>query len=175
VGLIEAIGSGPVALDTCVFIYFIEEHPDYLPSIEPLFAAMDAGRLEGVTSTLTPLEVLVVPYRSGNRELARQYDALLGSSKGLRVLELDRTLLRTAAELRARFRIKTPDAIQLATALIAGCTTLITNDREIPSVPGMKVLQLGDAATRAETASSSTTRPTEGARGASRRRRRPPR
>lgn len=30
-GLIEDVGGGPVALDTAPFIYFIEEHPRYLP------------------------------------------------------------------------------------------------------------------------------------------------
>ncbi len=42
-GLIEELGSGPVALDTAIFIYFIEEHPIYLPLLEPVFQAIDAG------------------------------------------------------------------------------------------------------------------------------------
>ncbi|MBI4483996.1 MAG: hypothetical protein HY652_14050 [Acidobacteria bacterium] len=45
-GLREEIGTGPVGLDPAVLIYFIEEHPRFLPLVEPLFAAMDAGRLE---------------------------------------------------------------------------------------------------------------------------------
>ena len=40
-GLIDELGAGPVALDTSVFIYFIEEHPQYLPVVEPVFAAVD--------------------------------------------------------------------------------------------------------------------------------------
>lgn len=47
------------------FIYFIEEHPIYLPLVEPLFEAIDAGELEAVTSSLTLLEVLVIPFRFG--------------------------------------------------------------------------------------------------------------
>jgi len=37
VGLIETLGEGPVALDTVIFIYRIEESPAYLAQIEPLF------------------------------------------------------------------------------------------------------------------------------------------
>jgi hypothetical protein len=33
VGLTDDIDGGPVGLDTAVFIYFIEEHPDFLPCL----------------------------------------------------------------------------------------------------------------------------------------------
>jgi predicted nucleic acid-binding protein len=36
VGSIERLGRGPVALDTVSCIYFIEEHPTYLPLVEPV-------------------------------------------------------------------------------------------------------------------------------------------
>jgi len=144
VGVIEEVGRGPVGLDTVVFIYFIEEHPQYLPLIEPLFAAIDAGTVEGVTSSLTFLETLVVPYRVGNVPLGERYEALLTGSRGIRMLDLDRPLLRAAAQLRASLRVRTPDAIQLAAALAARCSAYLTNDRELPPVPGLKILQLQD-------------------------------
>lgn len=143
-GVIEQVGRGPVGLDTVVFIYFIEEHPQYLPLIEPLFAAIDAGTVEGVTSSLTFLETLVVPYRVGNVPLGERYEALLTGSRGIRMLDLDRPLLRAAAQLRASLRVRTPDAIQLAAALAARCSAYLTNDRELPPVPGLKILQLQD-------------------------------
>ncbi len=38
--------GNPVALDTSVFFYFMEEHPRFLPLLEPLFRANDpAGPL----------------------------------------------------------------------------------------------------------------------------------
>lgn len=69
-GLIEDLKPGPIALDTQVFIYFIEEDQRVLPLVKPLFEAIDHGTLLAVTSGLTLLEVLVVPYRIGNRSLA---------------------------------------------------------------------------------------------------------
>lgn len=143
-GVIQEVGRGPVGLDTVVFVYFIQEHPQYLPLIEPLFAAIDAGTVEGVTSSLTFLETLVVPYRVGNVPLGERYEALLTGSRGIRMLDLDRPLLRAAAQLRASLRVRTPDAIQLAAALAARCSAYLTNDRELPPVPGLKILQLQD-------------------------------
>jgi predicted nucleic acid-binding protein len=144
VGLIEDIGRGPVALDTAPFIYFMEEHPSYLRVVQPLFEAIDVGRWQAVTSTVTLLETLVVPYRVGNGALADQYEALLTRGRNLRLVELDRPLLRTAALLRARSGMKTPDALQVAAALTTGCTAFITNDRRLLPPPGLAVLNLKD-------------------------------
>jgi predicted nucleic acid-binding protein len=141
-GLIEDIGAGPVGLDTAIFIYFIEEHPEFLPLVEPLFTAIDAGSLEGVTSALTLLETLVTPYRAGNTALAERYEAHLTRSRGVRMIELDRPLLRAAAQLRASAGVKTPDALQLAAGLATNCTAYLTNDRDLPSIPGLRILQL---------------------------------
>ena len=116
-GLIESLGPGRVALDTAVFIYFIEEHPRYLPLIAPLFNEVDVGAREIVTSALTLLEVLVVPYRAGDLPLAERYEAVLTRSRGLRMVELDRGQLRTAAQIRAVHGVRTPDALQLASIL----------------------------------------------------------
>lgn len=59
---IDDVGSGPVALDRAAFIYFIKARPLYLPLLLPLFAAADREELTIVTSAVTLLEVLVVPY-----------------------------------------------------------------------------------------------------------------
>lgn len=141
-GLMDDIGNGPVGLDTAIFIYFIEDHPRFLPLLEPLFVAIDAGSIEGVTSDVTLLETLVGPYRTNDISLAERYEAILTRSRGIRLIELRRAVIRTAAQLRAGLRIATPDAIQLAATLSAHCTTFLTNDRELPSVPGMRILQL---------------------------------
>ena len=141
-GLIEDLKPGPVALDTQVFIYFIEEEKRFVPLIKPVFEAIDHGDLLGVTSGLTLMEVLVVPYRSGNLALADRYEALLTNSRGLRFVEVNRRLLKAAAQLRARFKLKPPDAIQIAAALVSDCKSFLTNDRRIPPVPGLKILQV---------------------------------
>lgn len=143
-GLIGDLDGGPVGLDTAVFIYYIEEHPFYLPLVEPLFVALDEERLTGVTSTVTLLETLVVPFRAGDLSLAERYETILTFSRGLLLLDLDRPLVRMAAQIRAMYGLKTPDALQVAAALQAGCTTFVTNDRKIPTIGGLRVLRLRD-------------------------------
>ena len=141
-GLMNDLGRGPVGVDTAIFIYFIEEHPTFLPIVEPLFQEADDGRRKLVTSALTLLEVLVVPYRSGDLLLAGRYEAILTRSRGIRVADISRDHLRAAAQLRATLGVKTPDSLQLVAALAAKCGTFLTNDRALPLVPSIRILQL---------------------------------
>lgn len=144
-GLREDLGPGSVALDTAPFVYFIEEHPEFVPLVAPVFEDVAAGRREVATSGLTLLEVLAVPYRAGNLALAERYEALLTRSRGVRLVEIDRGELRMAAQLRAVHpSVRTPDALQLAAALSAGCSAFVTNDRDLPALPGLRILKLRD-------------------------------
>lgn len=143
-GLLSDVGGGPVAIDTAPFIYFIEEHEVYFPIVAPFFAALAAGQLNAVTSTLTLLETLVVPLRTGAHALAERYERLLTKSRGLRLIDIDLHLIRGAAGVRAVTRLRTPDALQIATAMRGGCTALLSNDVAWPHVPGLKTIQLRD-------------------------------
>lgn len=141
-GLSEDLGPGPTALDTALFIYYIEANRTFLPLVAPIFEDVAAGRREVVTSTLTLLEVLVVPCRAGTLDLASRYEANLSRSRGGRFVDIDRSQLRAAAQLRALHpSLPTPDALQLAAALSAGCSAFVTSDRDLPAMPGLDVLK----------------------------------
>jgi predicted nucleic acid-binding protein len=141
-GLITDLGRGPLGVDTAIFIYFIEEHHRFLRVVEPIFREVDKGSLELVTSALTLLEVLVVPYRTGDDLLAGRYQTILTRSRGVRMVDISRDHLRAAAQLRAATGAKTPDSLQLVAALASDCTAFLTNDRDLPAIPGMPILQL---------------------------------
>ena len=78
------------------------------------------------------MEVLVVPYRTGNISLADRYEALLTRSLGLRFIDVDRPLLKAAAQLRAAIELKPPDAIQVAAAMVANCSSFLPTTAEFP-------------------------------------------
>jgi predicted nucleic acid-binding protein len=144
VTLLDRIGPGPVALDTCVFIYFMEANQDYLPVLDPVFEKVDAGGLLAVCSSLTLLETLVVPYRMGDQDLAARYELVLTRSRGLVCEPIGTPTLKAAAMLRARTGARTPDAVHLATAIQAGCKSFVTNDRRLPSLGRLDIIQIDD-------------------------------
>ena len=90
-GLLSDLGQGPVALDSSIFIYFIEEHPLFLPVVEPVFASIAARDVAAVTSSLTLLEVLVRPLRANLRELATEYEQILTRSSEITLIDSPRS------------------------------------------------------------------------------------
>lgn len=143
-GLREVLGDGPIAVDTALFIYFIEESRDYVDLVLPIFSAASNGQRQIVTSAVALLEVMIVPYRSGNLHLAEKYEAILTRSRGVELVKISEAQLRAGAQLRALFGIRTPDALQLAAGLSRGCTAFVTNDRRLPSIPGLPIVQLSE-------------------------------
>ena len=88
-------------------------------------AIADLGNVELVVSDLVRLECRVVPLRNGDAELLRRVVEAFAAAEFAR---LTRSVFDRAAELRARHRIKTPDALHLAAALEHGCDEFWTND-----------------------------------------------
>jgi predicted nucleic acid-binding protein len=130
-----------VGLDTAPLIYFIEENPAYIETVRFFFEAMDRGDFLVVTSAVTLLEVLVHPLRSNNKELATEYRDILLNSK-LTILEVSSSIAEQAAQLRADYNIRTPDAIQISAALGAGASHFFTNDIRLPEIPSIQILSL---------------------------------
>jgi len=139
---IEALRGSTVGLDTGPLIYYIEEHPAFLSRIKPFFEAADRNEFRVVTSFVTLLEVLVHPLRKGQLELAEEYRNILLQSPALTAIPLDEGIAEEAARLRARHNIRTPDAIQLATAIRAGASWFLTNDADLANLPEIPVLVL---------------------------------
>ncbi len=131
-----------IGLDSNLLIYFIEAHPAYHRITERLFQSIEEGKVIGICSTLSLLEVLVQPYRSNNDELANQFYGLLTTYPNLLWMELTTEIADFGARFRAKYSIKTPDAILLATAAFAGATGFIGNDTQLKRVAELDILIL---------------------------------
>lgn len=123
-----------IGLDTNIFIYFLEDHPRYGSWCASLFNFIERGRNPAVTSTITLLELLVPPYRDQKEELAQKIFALVTTYPKIEWVPVTMNLADRAAELRARYRLSTPDAVQLATAIDHRATRFYGNDRSLRRV-----------------------------------------
>lgn len=133
-----------VGLDTAPIIYFIERHPLYIETMRPFMEALKREEFVVATFTITLVETLVKPLKSGDKYMTRRYSNILLKTKELKVLPLSTQIAEKAAQLRATYNLHTPDAIQLATALSVGATSFLTNDIHLPSIPGLQMLVLND-------------------------------
>jgi predicted nucleic acid-binding protein len=143
-GLVDELRDLRICIDTAPIIYFIEKHPKYLNLLRPVFAQIDAGKIEAITSTITLLEVLVQPIRRNNNSLAERYREILLYSEGLTTFEILHEVSEMSSKLRAKYSIKTPDAIQIAVGLLYGADKFITNDQALKKVSDIDVLVLDD-------------------------------
>lgn len=129
-----------LAIDTSAFIYHLESHPTYAALLLPIFEDIERGRCRAVASTLAFLEVLVQP--SGARDEARRaaLATLLVSFPGMAWVAVDLAVADRAASLRARYRLRMPDAIHLATAVQESADAFLTNDRALLRVREVPIL-----------------------------------
>jgi predicted nucleic acid-binding protein len=134
-----------IGVDTSIFIYHLETHPVYLPLTQELLAGIEAGEREGVTSTVTIMELTVPAWRLERPSVAREYEALLANFPHLALVDVTRHVARRAAQLRARYRVRPADALQVATALVHEATAFVTNDRQLTRLhPVLDVVVLDD-------------------------------
>ncbi len=129
-----------IGLDTNVLIYYIEEHPIFLKKIEPLIDKIVQGKATGITSYVTLLELLVKPLREGRLDLVDQYKTILTGQ--LEMVPIDEAVSVKAAQLRAKYGFRTPDAIQLASVIQKKGDVFITNDKGLKNVKEIKILTL---------------------------------
>ena len=142
ISLLKPLQGKKVALDTVIFIYAFEEHPLYLPLIKPLFQEVERGKILAVTSTISLVECLVQPFRAKALELAARYKILFRDFPHLSIIPVTEEIAEKAAWLRAQYQLKTPDAIQLATAFESGCYGFLTNDEDLPQLKEIQVFVL---------------------------------
>lgn len=142
-GWVDRLRGTTVALDTAPLIYFIEEHPKYLPVVLPFFELVEEGEVRCVTSVLTITESLVHPLRRGRSDLAKKYLSILLDSN-LIAVEVTREIAADAAELRANLNLRTPDAIQVSTAVRMSAAAMLTNDLGIPAISDVEIVNIDD-------------------------------
>ncbi len=135
-------GVARLGLDTAPIIYYIEAHPRYEAQVEHIFDLIAGANLTGVTSAITLTEVLVQPLLHNNTQLQQEYRDLLLHSDHFEVTSIDTIIAERAADLRARYGLRTPDALQIAAALISGCQAFLTNDTKLGRVVELRVLVL---------------------------------
>ncbi|MBT8421326.1 MAG: PIN domain-containing protein [Gammaproteobacteria bacterium] len=145
-GLYVPEGHEVILIDSCIWIYYFEDHPRYADLIDAMLTQWVGRGTALLTSELSLLEIKTGPLRREKPSVAAEYQLYLNNFPGLSLIPIDQSILNHAARLRARCRIKTPDAIIIATGLEQGATLAITNDQAWKGIDGMGVVCLEDLA-----------------------------
>ncbi|MDO9340778.1 MAG: type II toxin-antitoxin system VapC family toxin [Bacteroidales bacterium] len=143
-GLIQKLKNKTVFLDTAPLIYYIEENQQYSPILNKLFLANSKGEFLFQTSVITLLEILVHPMRENKHQLVEEYQNILCNSSTINIFELNIEIAKRAAGFRAKYGLKTPDSIQVATAVYTSAEYFLTNDFRLKAVKEIETLVLDE-------------------------------
>lgn len=142
--VIQNFASKTVFLDTAPLIYFIEGNSAYQPVLISLFEFNDKGGFSFISSSMTLLEVLVKPLRDGQTAIAKQYRDTLTTAPGIELFDITSAIAEQAAQLRAKYNLRTPDAIQLATSIELRADYFLTNDNRLKAITETSVIVIGE-------------------------------
>jgi len=141
-------GYPTIGIDTSIFIYLFEDHPTYRPLAEEVLSGVESGQWRAITSVITLMEIGVRPLQSGRQGVARRYEALLVNFPNLMVVDINRDVARRAAYLRAEYRLRPADALQVAACLWGGARAFVSNDRQLARIQALlPVIVLDDTVT----------------------------
>lgn len=135
-----------IALDSMIFIYLFEADERFYEKTQSIFDQVESGEISAVTSEMSVIEVLSPEKYIESDGLRGEITRFFQESDGLSILSVNREIALIAASLRRENKfLRTPDAIQLATAVVAGAALFVTNDKKLQKVKvgSMKVRILG--------------------------------
>ena len=87
---------------------------------------------------------MVRPLSTGNERLAQEYLDILVISGTYNLIAITASIARIAADLRARYNLRTPDALHIASAIATGCDAMLTNDFHLKRVQELSILSLDE-------------------------------
>lgn len=108
----------------------------------------DSDPMRGYISTISVVELLIRPIRTSHERFTFMHEFLTGYPN-LTVLPTDTVVAVQAATLRASMRLALPDAVIVASGLLAGCEAIVSNDarwkqRGAALFPQFRWIYLGD-------------------------------
>jgi uncharacterized protein len=121
------VGRPLIYLDANVVIRLVEGDAATRAPLEARLTASLGVPGSLATSRLTRLECRSKPLRTGDVATLAQFDVFFAGVE-LMVVEISSSVVEKATELRARYGIKTPDALHYAAAIEIGATVFLTGD-----------------------------------------------
>ncbi|MBT3275566.1 MAG: PIN domain-containing protein [Spirochaetales bacterium] len=136
--------NSTIFFDTAPFIYYFEDNRDYVRLIDQLLSSIFENNSSFVTSYITYIELITKPKQLGRNDIVAKYRDYFTNSDNLSIYPLNLMVSEKVAEIKANYNFKTPDAIQIATAIICGADYIITNDKSWKKITEASVLILSE-------------------------------
>ena len=131
-----------VGIDSVIFAYFLQSHPEYGIRAEKILETVEKGERKGIFSVIGVIEVLTAPKQLGHPEVATEYREFFANFPNLKIKGITEGVVERASDLRAKYGLRTPDAIHIATAIDFGAQSFVTNDQRLKKITEIEVILL---------------------------------
>ncbi len=128
-----------IGLDTQILVYYFEDNQEYADRVEEILLATRSGLFQAVFSSIGVIEILTGVKKQKRLDLAGRYREVFAHFPNLTIGGLNPSITEIASDLSAKYLIKIPDAIHLATAIDFGAEKFITNDADLKKVKEIAV------------------------------------
>jgi len=129
-------------VDSMIFIYLFEQNPRYYSWVKTLFDLTEQGKIQLVTSVITPIEILSTPGLTDKPSQIKLYLEFFKQMNNLTVADISWETVELSSSLRRKHGLRTPDAIQFATAQVHSAPIFLTNDKHFSKLESNKILLL---------------------------------
>jgi len=129
-----------IFIDTAPFIYLCEASDGKEIVVKDRLSEWLDDGAELLSSVLTLTELLVHPKRNKDFLLAARYKNMLRKLLGEPLNVIDQDTAELAADLRGKYTLKTPDSLQVSSAIINGCSHFYTNDKRLLKISEIEVV-----------------------------------
>ncbi|WP_226034770.1 type II toxin-antitoxin system VapC family toxin [Aquibacillus saliphilus] len=144
-GLIDVLSTYKrVALDTDIFMYAFNKHPEHGQTIKKMFELIEQGELTACTSTLALSEVLIDPIQEGKHDIEKTIKLYFKHFPNLTISPVNNEISERAAHLKVTHNINVRDALFLSTAIISGSNAFITTDNRFADVTEISCINLNE-------------------------------
>ena len=123
-----SLNGHKVYLDANTVIYALEGFAKYANLRSGLLDPLDDGEFIAVTSEITLVETVIGPRKDGKPKDEAMFRGFLTPSPSFLIEPITTAVLEKVIDLRAQYGLKIPDAIHLATGILAGCDLFVTAD-----------------------------------------------
>lgn len=133
-----------IFLDSTPIIYFIQHNEFYFEQVAKIFSFFSETDVKIILSDIVTAESLVHAYRYNNLEVLNNFENLR-NLLNVEIIHTSEEIARKTSQIRAKYKsFETPDAFNLATAVLSDCEIFLTNDKRLRQFDEIKVVTVDD-------------------------------
>lgn len=140
----EKFNGVTVFLDTSPLIYLVEVKEPYYSIMVAISSKLKSREIQAVTSPITLAECLIYPIKMKDLELIRKFRTVILRGGGIKFYGINSKVGELSAQLRNKYNLQLPDALQIALAIQSECAIFLTNDTQLKRVTEISVVCLDD-------------------------------